>query len=468
MEGGVWVRGEKIYYRLSDGYGHMNGGARVNRGEEYGGGDWIEFFEDGERIVMRGNGYYKNENIVVSGDYIDHDDGVTRVKGNMKLKKEDWEILGEEMRHEEEEGGFETGVVKGEPRIFLGEDRVIRTERLNYYKEGNEERILLGGGVVMEDSKKKVMGDRGNYRILKDEEGKSYETGYLEGGCEIIEHGGERRVYGDQLEYYSDLEGQGEQFIVKGNGEFVELENSGYSEEIRYLPDIEEGGKEFNKILLLGKNSRLEDGVSEMTGRKIEIYDGEEEIVRVYKDGKYEDRDNGVEIFGDYLEYQEAEDRIEVRGDPLLRREEDDITVYGEKIESFRKEKVSIATGAVKVEQGDRLIYGEKAYFEEENETLNVTGDGVAVDGEVISKVKEVVLDTKARSIELKGVRVGWAGLKGEGEDDEEGEEEAGELGKGGKGGKGKKGKEKEELGKGGKGKKGKGKKGKEKKEKEE
>ena len=204
-----------------------------------------------------------------------------------------------------------------------------------------------------------------------------------------------------------------------------------------------------------------------MTGRKIEIYDGEEEIVRVYKDGKYEDRDNGVEIFGDYLEYQEAEDHIEVRGDPLLRREEDDITVYGEKIESFRKEKVSIATGAVKVEQGDRLIYGEKAYFEEENETLNVTGDGVAVDGEVVSKVKEVVLDTKARSIELKGVRVGWAGLGGD-EEDEEGEEgEEVEEEKGGKGkkelGKGEKGKDKG-LGKGEKGKglgKGKGEKGK-------
>ncbi len=428
------VRGEYLEY--NDGIepsGFALGHASIRREEDYARADHIRFFGGNkDRLILTGHAYYENEDMEVEADSIDHQDKIhkTIMKGHVRVYDDDKKAFADHMVYTKKKG-VEKAVLQGNSGLidkdkkaygniieytkkgnkellflngkasFVKKDKTILADQIIYYTIGNQskdndEKMVLKNNVEIIEPKRITKGDNGVYTISHKNK-RTVETGYLIGNCEIINKNGSKRAFSDKIEYLKDEDSQ-ETMKLLGNAEVSDDLKAGYAKEITFYPNFE--GKNKDKYVLLGK-PRIEDKVSRTTGKRIEIINGEGNQIKVFNNGKYINDDDQIEITGDYLFFDEEKDLLRAEKNPVFINKKDKVTVYSDQMESYRKKKISIATGDVKIVQKNKTIYGERARYYEEKKKMVVTGNASVVEDNNVSRAKKIILNTKKETVEL-------------------------------------------------------------------
>ncbi|MDH5682313.1 MAG: hypothetical protein OEZ36_12035, partial [Spirochaetota bacterium] len=84
---------------------------------------------------------------------------------------------------------------------------------------------------------------------------------------------------------------------------------------------------------------------------------------------------------------------------------------------SYRKKKISIATGDVKINQGKKDIYGERAKLIEKKNRLEVTGNASLVENKNVTRAKKIIMNTKDKTVKMVKVMKGQVKIKNKKED---------------------------------------------------
>ncbi len=428
------VRGEYIEY--NDGVepsGYARGHASMRRKEDYARADHIRFIGGNQdRTILTGHAYYENKDMEVEADSIDHRNKIhkTVMKGHVKIYDDDKKAFADHMVYTKKEG-VEKAVLQGHSGLidkdkqaygdsieytkkenkellflngkasFVKKDKTVLADQITYYTIGNkskdnDEKMILKNNVQIIEPERTTKGDNGVYKISHKNK-KTIETGYLIGNCEIIKRNGVQRAYSDKIEYLKDEDRQ-ETMKLLGNAEVSDDSKAGYANEITFYPNFE--GTHKDKFVMLGK-PRIEDKVSRTTGQRIEIINGEGNQIEVFKNGKYINDEDEVEITGDYLFFDEEKDLLRAEKNPVFISKKDNVTVYSDQMVSYRKKKISIATGDVKIVQKKKTIYGERAKYYEEKKKMVVTGNASVVEDDNVSRAKKIILNTKKETVKL-------------------------------------------------------------------
>ncbi len=419
--------------------GYAKGNARFSREEEWAEADYIEFDNKQKKAILTGNAYYENEDIHAAADYIEHLDqeDKTVLKGNAKIYDDEKKAVGDKIVYTKKQG-VEKAILTGSPKIYQkqktvfanyieytkkdNQEVVLLDERAGYKEkrkhvfadqiiyytidvpeqEEKDEKIILKKHVRIIDSKRITIADNGEFYTSKKTNNK-YEKGILTGDCEIHKKDGSQEAFSDVIEYYKD-ESAREKIVLKGSAEFTEKDRAGYADEMIIQPNYNQ--ENVDKITLLG-TPKVEDKNSYVVGEKIEILDGAKKQIRVYENGKYVNHQDDLEITGDYLFYDQDKEYVKAEKNPVFINKKDEFTVHAEVIESFRNEKISIASGDVKITQKKKIIYGEWAKYKEKRKKLEVTGDATLVENENVTRAKKIILYTKTKKIKLIGIKQG-------------------------------------------------------------
>lgn len=422
------------------GTGYAKGHAKYEGRDDYAEADIIKYFgKSQERIVLAGNGFYKNKDITLYADFIDHYNKAQKsyLKGNAKIYDKDKQAFGDDIVYTKE-NGVENATLKGSPGI-IKENQIAygdvieykKTEKDEYlYLDGNanlrkldqsayadqivmykidvpgqkknDEKMILTSNVRLEDKERIIKGDKGEYYVYKKDSGEN-EKGIVTGNCDIYNKEDGSTAFSDDLEYYKNVKNE-ESIILKGNAEVNDEKKSGYADEIRIYPNFE--NSQDDKAELIG-NPKIEDEKSLAYGDKIEIWDGVTNEIRIFDNAKYISDEDSIEIRGDYFVYDQDREVLLVEKNPVLIQKEDELIVYSNRLESFRKTNISLATGDVKIEQKKKKLYGEQAKLYENKDELHVTGNASAVENNNVSRAKLIILNTDTNEIRMEGVKKG-------------------------------------------------------------
>ncbi|GMT48586.1 MAG: hypothetical protein IEMM0008_0125 [bacterium] len=440
------VRGEYLEY--NDGIepsGFALGDASIRRKEDYAHADHIRFFGGNkDRLILTGHAYYENEDMEVEADSIDHQNKIhkTIMKGHVTIYDDDKKAFADHMVYTKK-NGVEKAVLKGNSGLidkdkkahgniieytkkenkellflkgkasFVKKDKTVFADQIIYYTLGNkskdnDEKMILKDNVKIVEPDRITKGDNGVY-FIKHKNKKTVETGYLIGNCEIINKNGSQRAFSDKIEYLKDEDCQ-ETMKLIGNAEVSDDSKAGYANEITFYPNFE--GENEDKYVMLGK-PRIEDEVSRTTGKRIKIISGTRNQIRVFNDGKYINDEDDIEITGGYLFFDEEKDLLRAEKNPVFINKKDNVTVYSDQMESYRKKKISIATGDVKIIQKKKTIYGERAKYYEEKKKMVVTGNASIVEDDNVSRAKKIILNTKKETVELIDIIEGQLNTSG-------------------------------------------------------
>ncbi|MDH5680147.1 MAG: hypothetical protein OEZ36_01050 [Spirochaetota bacterium] len=425
-------------------HGYIKGNAEIKREDDYASADVIKYYKNQNKIVLSGNSYYENDDIQAEADLIEHDDKKkkTRLKGNAWVYDNGKEAYGDDIEYFKE-NGVEKAFLKGNPRL-VKDGQTARAKYIEYTKENDEEVVFLTGKgqlskkdksiyadeivyytykrknqdekdekVVLKDKVRIVepdritSGDKGEFYISK-KPGDKYEKGFLTGNCEVRKTDGKQQAFSDDLEYIKE-EGKQETITLKGNAEMSDDRKAGYAKYITIYP--KSGEQKGDRVVLTG-SPRIETEDSYATGKKIEIIEGKNNLVKIYNDAEYINEKDDIKINSGYMVYDEKKDIVRAEKEAELVQKKDDLKVNSTQLVSYRKKKISIATGDVKINQGKKDVYGERAKFIEKKKRLEVTGNASLVENKNVTRAKKIVMNTKDKTVKLIKVMKGQVRIK--------------------------------------------------------
>lgn len=435
------IKGNFITYsEKNNKLGTVDGNAYIKQGNDYARANKILFSgENGEKLILKGDASFKKKDTEGEADYIEHDDkiGKTVLKGDARVIDKDKEAYGDDIVYTKK-NNIEHAIIKGSPGIRK-KDMEANANIIEYKKNKNKEVLYLDGNASMKDKKKHTTSDRiiyytynnkngskknekvvlkdrvkiidskritkGDYGIFKRyyKNNKQVEEGYLKGNCEINKKDDSENAYGNELLYYKNEKGK-EEYTLKGDAQVHDERKSGYADIIVILPDYNKKGSD--KITLTG-NPRIEDEDNYLIGEKIIIFNGKSGIIKAYKNAEYFSEKDGIKVNAGYIFYDEKQEKLIAKKDPVFYNQEDKLTVYSEQFESYRKKKKTYASGDVKINQGDKKIYGERAVYIEKNKTLTVTGKASVVQKDNVTRARKIILNSKNNKVKVIDVEKG-------------------------------------------------------------
>jgi lipopolysaccharide export system protein LptA len=147
--------------------------------------------------------------------------------------------------------------------------------------------------------------------------------------------------------------------------------------------------------------ARMERSDFFLNAKLIHIYGEKKDYAKAYEDIKMVNKIDQVVIFGNYAEYDNPAGYAKVFKSPRLVYTNQDLEITSAVMETFLNENRSVAIGNVKITQTNYTAYGEKAVFNHNTDTIELTGNPVAYMNKNMFRAKKIVVYTEKKLVKL-------------------------------------------------------------------